>query len=250
MNTPTTHGARPRLLIVDDVPRYLQVLVAMLAEFYEIEVATAGPEALQLLRQPMLPDLILLDVMMPGMDGYAVCREIKRQVATQHIPVIFITALDESTDEILGFEAGAADYIVKPFEPDVVLARVRNQLRHKFTLDSLRSIANGQLFGNADSVFRAIGSSWQIGFQGQPHFQLKDMLGLSYLQCLVAHPGRYFSVEDIVFLAAPKERENILARSASRMDANSLHHYRRLTEKVIDGRRQHATHQKDSTVRC
>jgi CheY-like chemotaxis protein len=244
MNSSNSQQARPSLLLVDDDPPYLRLLVAMLAEFYEIQMATSGGEALRLLQQQPLPDLILLDIMMPAMDGYAVCREIKRQVSTQHIPVVFITALDEKTDEILGFEAGATDYIAKPFEPDVVLARVKNQLRHKFALDSLRDKVNGAGAGADDTsnVFRAMGSSWQIGFHGQPRFQLKDMLGLAYLQCLVAHPGRYFSVEDVVFLAVPKERERLLTCARSRIDDSSLNHYRQLTQKVIENRRQQAPH--------
>ncbi|QDX82487.1 hypothetical protein B9N43_15340 [Denitratisoma sp. DHT3] len=238
LNPPPRRPARPRLLIVDDVPQHLQVLVAILAESYEIRLVNSGAEALRLLRQRPLPDLILLDVMMPGMDGYAVCREIKRQVATQHIPVMFITALDEKADEILGFEAGAADYIAKPFEPDVVLARVRSQLRYKFAFDALRDTAQGAAAASAGSVFRTMGAWWEIGFQGQPRFQLKDMLGLAYLQCLLAYPGRYFSVEDVVFLTVPKERENILVRSASRMDDSSLSHYRRLAESAIENRKR------------
>ena len=233
-----TQVSKPRLLIIDDVPAYLSVLVAMLSEFYEIQVTTSGADAISLLHHSLLPDLILLDIMMPGIDGYGVCREIKRQVATQHIPVIFITALDEKTDEILGFEAGAADYISKPFEPDLVLARVRNQLRYKFVIDSLRNSTDQQPVIHTDCVFRSMGLSWEISFQGQSCFQLKDMLGLAYLQCLVAHPGRYFSVEEIVFLSVVKEREFIFSRSASRIDNCSINYYRLLTEEVIEGRKR------------
>ncbi len=230
---------RPRLLLVDDVPTNLHALVDLLAGPYELQFATSGREALKLLQQPPLPDLILLDIMMPDQDGYAVCREAKRQVATRHIPVIFITALDERTDEILGFEAGAADYITKPFDPAIVLARVRNQLRHKFAVDELRDLARGQMT-IADNLFRAGPAGWSIGFGGQPHFQLRDMLGLAYLQCLLAHPGRYFSVEEVVFLAVTKEREAILERASGRIDEYSLQYYRQMTEEVLDSRRRQA----------
>ena len=239
MKSTIESPARPRLLLVDDVPANLHALVDLLAASHELQFATNGKEALQLLQRPPLPDLILLDIMMPEQDGYAICREIKRQVATRHLPVIFITALDERSDEILGFEAGAADYITKPFDPDVVMARVRNQLRHKFALDALRELAKGQQ-PVADNLFRAGPAGWMIGFSGQPHFQLRDMLGLAYLQCLLAHPGRYFSVEEVVFLAVAKEREAILKRAAGHIDEYSLQYYRQLTDEVIESRRRQA----------
>lgn len=237
MTTSNEPATRPRLLLIDDVPANLHALVDLLAGSHELQFATSGKEALRLLQTTPLPDLILLDIMMPDQDGYAVCREIKRQVATRHIPVVFITALDERSDEILGFEAGAADYITKPFAPDVVMARVRNQLRHKFALDALRDLARGQQ-PVAENLFRAHPAGWEIGFSGQPHFQLRDMLGLAYLQCLLAHPGRYFSVEEVVFLAVAKEREAILQRATGHIDAHSLQYYRQLTKEVLEGRQR------------
>lgn len=117
------------ILLVDDVPANLRTLTDLLSAHYRLRFATSGLQALQLLKADPLPDLILLDVMMPDMDGYAVCREIKRWVTTQHIPVIFLTALDEDNDEVLGLEVGADDFITKPFKPEIVLARIRNLLR-------------------------------------------------------------------------------------------------------------------------
>ena len=118
---------RPRLLLVDDEPTNLQVLRHVLQADYRLLFATDGARALQVAREQQ-PQLILLDIMMPGMDGYAVCRALKADTATAGIPVIFVTALNDSQDETAGFDAGAVDYITKPVSPPVVRARVRNHL--------------------------------------------------------------------------------------------------------------------------
>ena len=121
------HDQRPRLLLVDDEPTNLQVLRHVLQADYRLLFATDGARALQVARE-QLPQLILLDIMMPGMDGYAVCRALKADPATAGIPVIFITALNDSQDETAGFDVGAVDYITKPVSPPVVRARVRTHL--------------------------------------------------------------------------------------------------------------------------
>lgn len=115
------------LLVVDDTPENIDVLREILSEDYKIKIATNGQTAINIATtQP--PDLILLDVMMPGMDGYEVCRQLKENEATRHIPVIFVTARREIEGETLGFELGAADYITKPVSPPIVRARVRAHL--------------------------------------------------------------------------------------------------------------------------
>ena len=121
------HDQRPRLLLVDDEPTNLQVLRHILQADYRLLFATDGARALQVARE-QLPQLILLDIMMPGMDGYAVCRALKADPATAAIPVIFVTALNDSQDETAGFDVGAVDYITKPVSPPVVRARVRTHL--------------------------------------------------------------------------------------------------------------------------
>ena len=118
---------RPRLLLVDDEPTNLQVLRHVLQADYRLLFATDGARALQVARE-QLPQLILLDIMMPGMDGYAVCRALKADPATAGIPVIFITALNDSQDETAGFDVGGVDYLTKPVSPPVVRARVRTHL--------------------------------------------------------------------------------------------------------------------------
>ena len=123
----TAPDTRPRLLLVDDEPTNLQVLRHILQADYRLLFATDGQRALQVAREQQ-PALILLDVMMPQLDGYAVCSALKADAATAAIPVIFITALTDSQDETAGFEAGAVDYITKPVSPPVVRARVRTHL--------------------------------------------------------------------------------------------------------------------------
>jgi putative two-component system response regulator len=119
--------AKPTLLLVDDEPVNLRVLKQLLAADYQLVFAKNGEEALKLAftRQP---NLVLLDVMMPGLTGFEVCRKLKAQNETKHIPVIFVTALNDEHDEAEGFEAGAVDYIIKPISPAIVKARVKNHL--------------------------------------------------------------------------------------------------------------------------
>ncbi|MBF0462888.1 MAG: hybrid sensor histidine kinase/response regulator [Magnetococcales bacterium] len=118
---------RPKILLVDDMPMNLKLLVNATRHQYRPMVANRGEIALHLAEQER-PDLILLDIMMPGMDGYAVCRQLKAQETTRDIPVIFITAMTDETDEMKGLEAGAVDYITKPFSIPVVLARIATHL--------------------------------------------------------------------------------------------------------------------------
>ena len=118
---------RPLILAVDDEASNLQLLRQILQDHYRLLFAKDGARALELARQEQ-PDLILLDVMMPGMSGYEVCAALKAHPATASVPVIFVTALTETADEVEGFEAGAVDYITKPVSPPVVRARVRTHL--------------------------------------------------------------------------------------------------------------------------
>lgn len=133
---PTPH--QPVILIVDDTPENITVLGELLQSHYTVKVATDGRRALASAVKEPRPDLILLDVMMPGLDGYAVLARLHGDPATRDIPVIFVTALDASEDESRGLELGAADYITKPIRPPIVLARVRAQLELKHARDRLR----------------------------------------------------------------------------------------------------------------
>jgi ammonium transporter, Amt family len=128
---------RPRILIVDDTPANIDVLGTMLMDYYDIQVALDGKTALKIAGSDEPPDLILLDVMMPEMDGYTVAGHLKSSPATRHIPIIFVTAKIEEQDEAMGFEAGGVDYIRKPFHSTVTLARIRSQLELKLYRDRL-----------------------------------------------------------------------------------------------------------------
>lgn len=131
---------RQKILIVDDSSVNIQILMETLRDEYAIIVATNGEKALQLANIKPRPDIILLDINMPEMNGYEVCARLKADSATQAIPVIFITGLSQKDDEKKGLELGAVDYIVKPFSPDLVKARVRNHLelkRHRDLLEEL-----------------------------------------------------------------------------------------------------------------
>jgi putative two-component system response regulator len=131
-------GADAVVLIVDDAPENLYLLSELLRPHYRVLAATSGPACLRIAAGPPRPDLILLDVMMPGMDGHAVLVRLRADPATHNIPVIFLTALASAEDIEYGLQLGAADYIAKPIQPGVVLARVRTQLEAKRARDGLR----------------------------------------------------------------------------------------------------------------
>jgi putative two-component system response regulator len=126
------------LLVVDDTPENLVVLGELLQPHYRVRVANSGARALQVAVSEPIPDLILLDVMMPGMDGYEVLERLRANPATREIPVIFITAMNGTADEERGLRAGAVDYITKPIRPVIVQARVRAQLELKQARDWLK----------------------------------------------------------------------------------------------------------------
>lgn len=127
------------ILVVDDTVENLKILTGLLLSNYQVLVASSGKRALELATTEPCPDLILLDVMMPEMDGYAVLAHLKGNPATRDIPVIFVTAMDATEDEQYGLDLGAADYIAKPLRPPIVMARVRTQLELKRARDWLNN---------------------------------------------------------------------------------------------------------------
>ncbi|MGE5489685.1 MAG: two-component system response regulator [Actinomycetota bacterium] len=129
---------RATVLVVDDTPENLSLMSALLRDSYKVKVANNGEKALRIAAGEGAPDLILLDIMMPGMDGYAVCRHLKADPATCNIPVIFLTARAASEDEEAGLALGAVDYITKPISPAITLARVKAHLQLKASADFLR----------------------------------------------------------------------------------------------------------------
>ncbi|WP_262691252.1 PleD family two-component system response regulator [Kordiimonas aestuarii] len=128
-----------RVLVVDDVPPNVKLLEAKLtSEYFDVLTAFSGPEALDVISREH-PDIILLDVMMPGMDGFEVCRRIKADPVTAHIPVVMVTALDQPSDRVAGLEAGADDFLTKPVQDLALFARVRSLVRLKVMMDELRN---------------------------------------------------------------------------------------------------------------
>ena len=134
--TPSADPAT--ILVVDDTADNLDLMAGLLQDRYRVKVAINGEKALQIARSGSPPDLILLDIMMPGLSGYQVCEQLKQDPATRDIPIIFLTAMAATEDETRGLELGAVDFITKPVNPPIVLARVATQLQLKVAADVLR----------------------------------------------------------------------------------------------------------------
>lgn len=128
---------KPTILVVDDTPDNLTLMSGLLKDMYRVKVSNRGVKALEIASTVPQPDLILLDIMMPEMDGYEVCRQLKANPDTESIPVIFLTAKNETEDEAHGLQLGAADYLTKPVNPAILLARVKNHLQLKVHADFL-----------------------------------------------------------------------------------------------------------------
>src|SRR5215469_6414632 len=127
-----------RILVVDDVPANVKLMEARLsAEYFDVVTALTGQEALTICERAEC-DMVLLDVMMPDMDGFEVCRRLKANPSTHHLPVVMVTALDQISDRVKGLEAGADDFLTKPVSDVVLLARVRSLVRLKMMTDELR----------------------------------------------------------------------------------------------------------------
>ena len=137
-----TGSMTARVLVVDDIAANLKLLEARLtADYFVVITATNGFEALEICKRGDC-DIVLLDVMMPGMDGFEVCRQLKKDPDTLHLPVIMVTALDQTADRVTGLEAGADDFLTKPIDEIALLARVRSLSRLKLVVDELRARAN------------------------------------------------------------------------------------------------------------
>lgn len=157
METP---GSTATVLLVDDLAANIDILNSVVMPHYHTRIALNGERALKIASSPNPPDLILLDIMMPGLDGYEVCRRLKSNPDTRDIPVIFVTAMSEVEDEQFGLELGAADYITKPINPALVLARIRTQLA---LYDQNRELARqvnqrtAELFNTRQQIIRRLG---------------------------------------------------------------------------------------------
>jgi CheY-like chemotaxis protein len=128
---------RPKVLVVDDEPFNLEIMQEILEEDYEVAYAKSGPECMDIIKDVM-PDMVLLDVNMPGMSGYEVCQRLKENSNTSSIPITFVSALDTLAERLAGYEVGGDDYICKPFEAGELLSRVNIAVRYKRERESLR----------------------------------------------------------------------------------------------------------------
>ncbi|WP_346854249.1 hybrid sensor histidine kinase/response regulator [uncultured Draconibacterium sp.] len=155
----TTQNSTPTVLIVDDNPNNLKIIALILRSFnYKIVIATNGEQAIEMVEKT-LPDIILLDVMMPKIDGFETCRLIKAKDEYKDIPIIFITALNDTESLVKGFKAGGVDYITKPFNKDELISRVKTHLDLKYTRDSLQKTTAHleELNALKDKMFSVIG---------------------------------------------------------------------------------------------
>lgn len=153
---PPAAPSLPQILIVDDAPENVDILAAILKGHYQVKVALNGARALKIAQGETPPDLILLDVMMPEMDGYEVCRRLAADDRTRDIPVIFATAKSDVDDEARGFELGAVDYLTKPVSPSIVLARIRTHLALRQSRRHLESLSEKLSRYLSPQVYRSI----------------------------------------------------------------------------------------------
>lgn len=162
-------SSRAKLLVVDDLPPNIEVLYEGLKDHYEVLFATNGSDALTLALREQ-PDLILLDVMMPGMDGFDVCQHLKADSLTRDIPVVFVSTMDDEAEEIHGLNLGAVDYFIKPIRADIAIARIRRHIEQRQLIDflarqarrdALTGLANRALF---EEVFA---QEWQSALRYQ-----------------------------------------------------------------------------------
>jgi putative two-component system response regulator len=225
MNTAATAPAsadRPTILIVDDTPDNIMLLSRLLKDKYNTKVATNGTLALQIAQATPGLDLILLDVMMPGLDGYETCRRLKANPATAGIPVIFLTAKNQTEDEALGLALGAVDYITKPVNPAILFARVATQLTlldarrqlqaHNENLEKLVQDRTAQLALMQEAIILAMASLAETrdstGAQaGDGHLRRTQRYVRALAQHLRRHPR--FAAEltdaniDLLYRSAP-----------------------------------------------
>jgi len=195
--------SKPVVLIVDDTPFNIDVLRGVLSTQYTLKVATNGEKALALAKTYPQPELVLLDVMMPGMDGYEVCRRLKQGDETQHIPVMFVTSLSEVEDERRGFDCGAVDYITKPVSAPLVQARVATQLRlcaHERHLTELVKTRTMELEATRLEIIRRLGraAEFKDDEAGQHVIRMSH-----YTRLLAEAAGMPAEEVEVLFNAAP-----------------------------------------------
>ena len=175
----------PTVLVIDDVSMQRQLLIDILEPHYHVRGAADGASGLAAAEQRPVPDLIMLDVVMPGMSGYDVLRSLRESPATRDVPVVLVTALGDADSERLGFEAGAVDYLPKPFRPPIVLARVRAHLERAAALRELAKI-NARLEAVVENL-----KAFSYSVSHDLHAPLRILRGM--LDLLVEHDGERLS---------------------------------------------------------
>jgi len=213
------------VLVVDDTPEDIAILESILKAEYRVKAVTNGPDALLIARGEEPPDLVLLDVMMPGMDGFEVCRELKKDSAGAMIPVIFLTAKLLRADEKAGLELGAVDYIRKPVDPDIVRGRVRAHLEQKERLLRISELKYRRLFETARDGIVILEEQSGVIIDANP--AISAIMGTSQEHFL----GR--KVEDLDFLRVIMEQQAGISPSRR----GQYVRYRDLPLRTYDGRR-------------
>lgn len=193
---------KARLLIVDDTPSNLDVLRELLGGRYQLRLATSGERALEIARGDP-PDLVLLDIMMPGMDGYTVCRTLKSSETTRRIPVIFVTAMQQIEDEARGFDCGCVDYIIKPVSPPLVLARIDTHLKLYRQEQHLRALVRERTAEVEKTRLELIRRLGRAAEYKDDETGLHVIRMSHYARLLALAAGMPEELAEIVFLAAP-----------------------------------------------
>ena len=206
---------KPTILIVDDEPNNIKLASQILQSRYKIRIAVNGKEAIERVRIEPIPDLVLLDIMMPNMDGYEVCRQIKSDPLTHEILIIFLTAKTESEDIIKGFEQGAVDYLSKPFNRGELIARINTHLELKLSREKIQQqnkelIEATTLREDIDNIIRHDLKSPLNAILGYPQLLLKrenlSEKGKNYVQRILTSGTRMLSMIELSLNLSKMER--------------------------------------------
>lgn len=207
MNAPIDHfAASPSpatILVVDDTPANLSLMSKLLRDTYRVKVANSGERALEIAQSDTPPDLILLDIVMPGMDGYEVCRRLKSQTTTQDIPIIFLTAMADVENESMGFALGAVDYIAKPFNKTVVKSRIRVHIqlkRQSRLLENLVFIDAVTEIPNRRALDQALDQEWSRCLRSGLHLSYA-LIDIDHFKQFNDHYGHGYGDECLMRVA-------------------------------------------------
>jgi len=234
MKVPNDVEHRFNILVVDDEPANIDILLGILSPFYHVKVAPSGPIALKIAKQHT-PDLILLDIMMPDMDGFEVCEQLKSDPILSQIPVIFVTALTQGESEEKGFELGAVDYITKPVSPSITLARVKTHitLAHQMqTVENLVIARTEELSKSQQSAITMLAAAGHYNDTDTGHHIWRMA---AYSKCLATASGWSYDDACLLAQAAPMHDTGKIGIPDSILKAP-----RRLTNSEMEVMQSHA----------